>query len=51
MNDLKTTEPKTGQEANDVLKKDDVESKELTREELDQISGGGAQINHNQTCL
>jgi hypothetical protein len=49
MSDQKTTE------ANDQLKEQDAEKKELTPEDLNQVSGGifvpqGAQINHNQTC-
>lgn len=49
MSDLKTTE------TNDQAKERDVEKKELTSEELNQIAGGGrptegAQQNHNQTC-
>jgi hypothetical protein len=50
MNDLNTTEVKTGQDKNEALKKEEAENKELTLEELDKVSGAGAQINHNQTC-
>ena len=49
MSDLKTTETKS------QVKEQDADQKELSQEDLNQISGGnrpteGAQQNHNQTC-
>jgi hypothetical protein len=48
MSDLKTTE------ANEQVKEQDAEKKELTQEDLNEIAGGvlkpSGGINHNQTC-